>query len=211
MTLRLTLLQLSFTHFNSWMPSIFSVLADFLAVHPGFHGEQLHLEEYAALRVLEAVQNQNMQLLVAKKPLRVGQNDDAQDSANESDLERDDGAFRKQEELFGGDGEDCDLTENEDVADACDDTSPAPVDLAGLQRLLCRRSEMGNAAAPGRHRDMDVEMARYLDVYTDKDNAPMDPNGADARRRDSAVEYDIRANTHQQAVTKLFREQECHD
>ena len=145
------------------MPSMFSVLADVLSVHPGFHGEQLHLEECAALRVLEAVQNQNMQLLVAQKQLSVGQNDDTQESANESDLARDDGAFRKQEELFGGDGEDGDLAEDENASDACDDTSPAPVDLAGLQRLLSRRSEMDNAAAPGRRRDMDVEMASYPD------------------------------------------------
>ena len=212
-TLRLTLLQLSFTHFNSWMPSIFSVLADFLAVHPGFHGEQLHLEEYAALRVLEAVQNQNMQLLVAKKPLRVGQNDDAQDSANESDLERDDGAFRKQEELFGGDGEDCDLTEDEDVADACDDASPAPVDLAGLQRLLSRRSEMDNAAAPGRRRDMDVEMASYPDnlkVENETRQPPIVANhGADTPvLTDFPVDYNERADKHQRAVIQVLREQE---
>ena len=56
---------------------MFTVLAGFLPVHPGFHGEPLHLEEYAGLRVLEAAQHQNMQLRVAKKPLRVGQNDDA--------------------------------------------------------------------------------------------------------------------------------------
>ena len=43
----------------------------------------------------------------------------------------------------------------------CVETSAVPVDLAGLQRLLSRRSEIGNAAAPGRHRDMDVEMASY--------------------------------------------------
>ena len=112
--LRLALLRLSITHFNSWIPSIFRGVADFLAVHPGFHDEQLHLEEYAALRVVEAVQNQSMQLLVAKKPLRDGQNDDVRDSADESDLEKDDGGFRKQDKFFGGDGKDCDLTENEE-------------------------------------------------------------------------------------------------
>ena len=63
--LRLTLLQLSITHLNSWIPSIFCVFTNFLGLHLGFHDEQLHLEEYAALRVVEAVQNQNTQLLVA--------------------------------------------------------------------------------------------------------------------------------------------------
>ena len=127
------------------------------------------------MRVLEAVQNQNMQLLVAKTPLRVGQNDDAQDSTNESDLERDDGAFRKQAELFGGDGEDCNLTEDEDVAGTHCDTPIAPVDLPGLRRLLCRRSEMDNAAARGRHRDMDVEMASYPDNLKHENETPQPP------------------------------------
>lgn len=94
--LRLTLLQLSITHFHSWMPCAVRVLADFLAGHPGIYDEQLHADEYAALRVLEAVLNQNMQFLVAKKPLRVSQNDDARYSANESDLEHDGGGFRRQ-------------------------------------------------------------------------------------------------------------------
>ena len=214
--LRLSLLQLSFTHFNSWIPSIFRVLTDFLAVHPGFHKEQLHLEEYAALRVLEAVQNQNMQLLVAKKPFRTGQTDDVRDSADESDLEKDDGGFRKQEELFGGDGEDCDLTEDEEVFDTCAETCRVPLDLPDLQRLLSRRDEIDSAAARGRHRDMDVEMARYPNVFRETNDAPLPPivanrgpgDGDETPMRDLPLDYHDRASMHQEAVMKILREQE---
>ena len=87
-------------------------IAEFLVVHPGFHGEELHLDGYAALRVLEVAQNLDMQLLAAKKPHRADRKDGARDSANDSDLMRDDGAVRQQEELVGGGGEDCDTTDD---------------------------------------------------------------------------------------------------
>ena len=138
--MRLTLLQLTTTHFNAWMPSVARELSDYVGVHPGFHQEQLHVDEYAALRVVEAVQNLNMQLLVAKKPFRSGAQKDVEDSGDDADLEKDDGAWRKQEELFGGDGEDGALTEDEEFATTTTHACVAPLDLRELQRLLSQRA-----------------------------------------------------------------------
>ena len=99
------------------------------------------------------------------------------------------------------------------MADLCVDTSPAPVDLAGLQRLLSRRSEMDNAAVPGRHRDMDVEMASYPDnmkVESETRQPRIVANhGADTPvLTDFPVDYNARADKHQEAVAEVLREQE---
>ena len=143
-------------------------------------------------------------------PFRAGQGDNVRDSADESDLEKDDGGFWKRKELFGGDGEDCDLTEDEEVLDTCAETCRVPLNLPDLQRLLSRRDEMGSAAARGRHRDMDVEMARYPNVFRNINDAPLPPivasHGADTPVLDFPPDYHDRADKHQQAVIKLLRE-----
>ena len=51
------------------------------------------MDEYAALRVVEAVQNLNMQLLVAKKPFRSGAQPPDDDSVDDAVLEKDDQPF----------------------------------------------------------------------------------------------------------------------
>ena len=63
---RITILQLTIAGLGQWQGAVFSIVCAYMNVTPGYHTHQLHLEEYAAIRSIEAISNINFQLLVAK-------------------------------------------------------------------------------------------------------------------------------------------------
>ena len=68
---RLTLMNLTVQRLGRWPGEVFALLCACLGVAPGFHKDQLHLEEYSAIRCMEAISNTSLQLLVHKKPLQI--------------------------------------------------------------------------------------------------------------------------------------------
>ena len=64
---RITKLELTIAGLGQWRHAI----CGHMNINPGYHEHQLHLEQYAAIRCMEAISNINFQLLVAKQPSRV--------------------------------------------------------------------------------------------------------------------------------------------
>jgi len=155
---RLTIMNMCLARLDSWPGEVFHRLCAFVGIAPGFHTEQLHLEEYAGLRCMEAIGNINMQLLVATKPFRIDK--EVIEDANEEDLLPDLGDTRKESEWCGGEGEGND-TEDEEFDGIALQRSRVNFDLDQCRHMLARTEEVERAKAPGRHKDGDMHMKRY--------------------------------------------------
>ena len=69
---RISTVQLTIGSLRQWHGEVVSLICAYVDITPGYHHHQLHIEEYAAIRCMEAISNINFQLLVAKKALQGG-------------------------------------------------------------------------------------------------------------------------------------------
>ena len=111
----ITILQLTIARLGRWQGAVFSNICAYMSIAPGYHSHQLHLEEYAAIRSIEAISNINFHLLVAKKPFRVEGAKVDDDTDGDDDLLPDDQSRWKEAECLGGD-QDGDIEDEEYVS-----------------------------------------------------------------------------------------------
>ena len=64
---RIIVLQVIVGQLGQWNGQVFSLICDYMNITTGYHDHQLHMEEYCAIRCIEAISNINFQLLVEKK------------------------------------------------------------------------------------------------------------------------------------------------
>ena len=69
---RITIVQLTIAGLGQWQGAVFSNICAHMNITPGYHTHQLLLEEYAAIRSIEAISNINFQLLAEKKTISSG-------------------------------------------------------------------------------------------------------------------------------------------
>ena len=100
---RITILQLTIAGLGQWQGEVFSIICACRNITPGYHTHQLHLDEYAAIRSIEAISNINFQLLVAKKPFKVEVAKADHDTDGDDDLLPDNDSRWKEAECLGGD------------------------------------------------------------------------------------------------------------
>ena len=132
-----------------------------------YHDEQLHLVEFAALEIKKLNDAMDMDLLVRKKPFR---EDNQGGFVNDvdSDDEVSKGRTLITSEFLGGAGEDED--DDDVVDDAEGDVNVRRRALFHLtldecKALLSRDRERERASKPGRHKEADVQMQGYVQVF----------------------------------------------
>ena len=208
--IRLTLMQLLVGRVGHWPAHVFELLCQQLDVAPGFHDEQLHLEEYAALRTVEAVENINMQLLVARKPFRANAQKAEEESEDDSDLLHDGNAGQRETEYIGGEGEDHAITEDEEFAPLPSHRCAVSFELTEVKEMLSRSAEMARATGPGRHKEVEMHMSKYPGVFRHVNDEELVLHGDSSVRPPAALRaaYHEEAMKYQKATAKLLLDAE---
>ncbi|MDO7681115.1 MAG: hypothetical protein MUQ52_01385, partial [Pirellulales bacterium] len=170
---RITLLQLTIAGLGQWQGAVFTNICVHMNITPGYHPHQLHLEEYAAIRSIEAISNINFQLLVAKKPFKVEAVNADQDTDGDDDLLPDYRSHWKEAECLGGDQDD-DI-EDEEYAGETVQRSKVHIDLDRSRQMLARKDEIARAKAPGRHKEMETQMKKYPEILQAVNNKNLPP------------------------------------
>ena len=206
---RITILQLTITGLGQWQGAVFSSICGHMNITPGYHCDQLHLEEYAAIRSIEAISNINFQLIVAKKPFKVETTKADHDTDGDDDLLPDDKSGWKEAECLGGDQDD-DIEDEEYTTDTIQ-RSKVHIDLARCREMMARKEEIDRAKAPGRHKEADTHMKKYPEFLQMVNNQILPPIPSDKRSDTTcfatAPHNNELAAKHQDAMKILMRSQ----
>ena len=158
---RITILQLTIAGLGQWQGEVFSIICACRNITPGYHTHRLHLDEYAAIRSIEAIGNINFHLLVAKKPFKVEVAKADHDTDGDDDLLPDNDSRWKEAECLGGD-QDGDIEDEEYAAETVQ-RSKVHIGLDRCRQMLARTEEINRARAPGRHKEVETQMKKYPD------------------------------------------------
>ena len=206
---RITILQLTIAGLGQWQGAVFSIVCAYMNVTPGYHTHQLHLEEYTAIRSIEAISNINFHLLVAKKPFKVETTKADHDTDGDADLLPDDHSRWKEAECLAGDQDD-DIEDEEYAAETVQ-RSKVHIDLERCRQMMARKDEIDRARAPGRHREADKQMEKYPDFLQAVNNQNLPPIPSDRTSATTcfatAPHNNELAAKHQEAMKIMIRSQ----
>ena len=206
---RITILQLTLASLKQWIGAVFSKICSYMDITTGYHEHQLHMEEYTAIRCMEAISNINFQLLVAKKPFKVETTNANDDDDADDDLLPDNDVRWKEAECMGGTQDDD--TEDEEYTTEMTQTSKVQIDLARCCELLARKDEIARAKAPGRHKESETQMKNFPKCLHAINNQPLPPIPHDKITTNTCFTTPPHDNEaaakHQEAIKILNRDQ----
>jgi hypothetical protein len=167
--------------------------------------EQLHLAEFAGLQMKKINDAIDMDILVRKKPFR-----DENQGGFVNDVDSEDEGDKKrnvfQSEFLGGAGED----DGDEIEDTEGDSSiqrqaVIKLSLDDCKAMLRRDKELERASAPGRHKEGDMQMKNYVQVFGNLLQLPLPEVPIQPRLHLAAsLQFHIAAN-FQRAVAKEMR------
>ena len=156
--LRATMLQCLVQKHGVFTAHILDCVCCFVGICSGMHPDQLHLEEFNALHMIDVLDNMYLQKLAGAKPLQVDKRVPA-DSESEPDDPSSSLTNDKQTEFIGGEpqqyDEECDV-EDESFANMWDRRPMVSFSPQECRDLLMHTEARKRASQPGKHREGDL-------------------------------------------------------
>ena len=204
--LRATLMQLCRTSFSEFPGYVFQNMCDILGVQSGAHVHQLTLEEFAAIESQQNYQNFLSQQIAQTKPLRSARTKSGPVHEQVSESDGQHSPDQGQNPAFDGEAP----PDDEDSFDEeLHSQTKVSFTLSDCIQILSREQELERTKKPGKHREGDLHIKQFADIYKHMMVGPP-ADSSELRHRIPILPTHClpqNAKSHQAAVAKLLRKE----